>query len=199
VEFTVGELAKALLLGSATQCLPRLGTDGFVTTDILAATRTSSSEAPLPESTGATFYVAPTGSDANPGTPTAPWRTVQKALNTLTAGQVALVRQGTYTESLRMVRGGTATAPITIRNYPGERPIVNAATGQTDNVTLQLGTGAAFVRFQGLTLQGATGPSTTNVYAWGTAHDIELSNLEVRNSTRQGFFSEKTTAGIQIL
>jgi hypothetical protein len=36
---------------------------------------------------GATFYVSTTGSDSNPGTPAAPWRTIQKAFNTLTAGQ----------------------------------------------------------------------------------------------------------------
>jgi len=55
------------------------------------------------------------------------------------------------------------------------------------------------VRFQGVVLEGATGPSTANVYAWGSAHDIELSNCEDRNSQRQGFFSDDTTASIQII
>lgn len=154
--------------------------------------------APLVESAGATFYVATTGSDANAGTASAPWRTVQKALNSLTPGQTALVRAGNYTESLLATRGGSATAPITIRNYPGERPIVTAAGGKTENMTLQLGAGAAYLRIQGLTLQGATGPSTANIYAWGSAHDIELSYLEVRNSARQGLFADRTTARIQI-
>jgi hypothetical protein len=64
---------------------------------------------------------------------------------------------------------------------------------------LQLGNGAAYVRFQGLVIEGATGPSTTNVYAWGNAHDIELSSCEVTGSQRQGFFSEASTSSIQIL
>ncbi len=153
---------------------------------------------PLVESGGSTFYVATTGSDANPGTSVAPWRTVQKALNTLSAGQIALVRAGNYTESLIATRSGSATSPITLRNFPGERPIITAAGGQTDNMTLQLGTGAAYLRIQGLTLQGATGPSTANIYAWGAAHDIELSYLEVRNSARQGLFADRTTARIQV-
>ena len=59
---------------------------------------------------------------------------------------------------------------------------------------LQLGNGAAYVRLQGLTFEGATGSSTTNVYASGSAHDIELSNCEVRNSQRQGFFSDPRRA-----
>lgn len=163
------------------------------------ATGTSGALVPvaMPQSTGATFYVATTGADTNPGTAAAPWRTVQKAMNTLTAGQIALVRAGTYTERLTMTRSGTATAPITIRNYPAERPVIQAATGLTDNHVLQLA-GAGYVRIQGLTLQGASGPSSANIYAYGSAHDIELSYLEVRNSARQGYFSDRTTARIQI-
>ena len=39
--------------------------------------------AALPASTGTTFYVSASGSDANPGTLAAPWLTVQKAFDTL--------------------------------------------------------------------------------------------------------------------
>ena len=154
---------------------------------------------PLPESLGQTFYVSISGSDANPGSVSAPWRTVQKALNTLLPGQVALLRAGVYAQNLVMTRAGTALAPITIRNYPGEQPVLRPGSGASDNMPLQLGSGAAYVRFQGLVLEGASGPSTTNVYAWGSAHDIELSSCELRNSQRQGFFSEPTTSRIQLL
>jgi hypothetical protein len=96
-------------------------------------------------------------------------------------------------------RAGTASAPFTVRNYPGERAVLLPGTGQSDNMPLQMGNGAAYVRFQGLVFQGANGSSTTNIYAWGNAHDIELSNCEVTGSQRQGFFSEPTTRSIQIL
>jgi hypothetical protein len=153
----------------------------------------------LPLSTGATFYVAPDGSDGNPGTENAPWQTVQKALDTLEPGQTALVRAGTYTADLQTFRGGTPDAPITIRNYPGERPVLHAAGDAGDNITLQLGTGAAYIRLQGLTFEGASGPSTTNIYAADTAHDIEISDCEDRNSARQGFYSDSSTSHIQIV
>jgi len=154
---------------------------------------------PLPQSTGATYYVSTSGADTNPGTLSAPWRTVQKALNTLQPGQIALVRGGSYAQNLVMTRAGTAIAPITIRNYPGEQAMLGPGSGATNNMPLQLGTGAAYVRLQGLVLEGASGPSTTNVYAWGNAHDIELSQCEVRNSQRQGFFSEATTSRVHII
>jgi hypothetical protein len=42
-----------------------------------------------PVSTGPEFYVSPTGNDANSGTSSsAPWRTIQKAMNSATAGSV---------------------------------------------------------------------------------------------------------------
>jgi hypothetical protein len=120
-------------------------------------------------------------------------------MDTLQAGQLAYVRAGTYSQNLVMTRAGTALAPITIRNYPGERPLLRPGTGQANNMPLRLATGAAYVRVQGLVIEGANGSSTTNVYASGTAHDLEFSACEVRNSQRQGFFSERTTRAIQIL
>jgi hypothetical protein len=96
-------------------------------------------------------------------------------------------------------RAGTASAPFTVRNYPGERAVLLPGTGQSDNMPLQVGNGAAYVRFQGLVFQGANGSSTTNIYAWGNAHDVEFSSCEVTGSQRQGFFSEPTTRSIQII
>ena len=153
----------------------------------------------LPVSQGAAFYVSTSGSDSNPGTEASPWGTVQKALDTLQAGQIAYVRAGTYSQNLLLRRGGTATAPFTVRNYPGEQPVLQPGTGQSDNIPLQLANGAAYVRFQGLIVEGATGSSTTNVYARASAHDIELSNCELRGSQRQGFFSEASTSAVQII
>ncbi|HVL96839.1 MAG TPA: right-handed parallel beta-helix repeat-containing protein [Solirubrobacteraceae bacterium] len=187
-------------------------TDAAGNTDASPAQRTWTVAEPAPSpllggslparlalSTGTAFYVSTSGSDANPGTEAAPWRTIQKALNTLTAGQQALVRGGTYAQNLVLSRGGTASAPITIRNYPGERPVLAAGSGATNNMPLSLASGAAYVRFQGLAFAGATGTSTTNIYAYGSARDIEFSDCEVSGSQRQGFFSERTTARIHII
>ena len=140
--------------------------------------------------------MSPAGSDRNPGTKAAPWQTIGKALASLSAGQTALVRGGAYRENLVASRRGTATAPITVKAYPGERPVLRPASG---GVPLEIASGAAYLRFQGLVIEGATGSSTTNVYASGSANHIELSDCEIRNSQRQGFFSERTTRAIQIL
>lgn len=42
------------------------------------------------------FYVAVNGNDANPGTLSRPWRTIQKAANAATPGSTVYVRNGIY-------------------------------------------------------------------------------------------------------
>ena len=80
--------------------------------------------------TAATFYVAPNGSDGNPGSSSAPVRTIQRAADMALAGDTVVVRDGTYgpensvtggdasdTENSPVVlyNSGTPGAPITIR------------------------------------------------------------------------------------
>lgn len=84
--------------------------------------------APMPPSTGQEFYVSPSGSDANPGTIGAPWKTLQKAFDALQPGQIAYLRAGTYGTlcgSSSFTGAGTASAPITVQGYPGERAVLH--------------------------------------------------------------------------
>ncbi|MGH2881759.1 MAG: right-handed parallel beta-helix repeat-containing protein, partial [Solirubrobacteraceae bacterium] len=67
-----------------------------------------------------TLVDAPNGSDANPGTVTAPFQTAQKLVSSLQAGQTGCLRAGTYTESVTFRNGGTAAAPLTLTSFPGE-------------------------------------------------------------------------------
>ena len=152
---------------------------------------------PLPPSTGTTFYVSTIGSDSNPGTLTAPWRTIQKALNVLLPGQQALVRAGTYTQDLVMSRAGTASAPITVAAYPGETVVLHAASTSGDTYPIQI-TGAYF-RLQGFVIENSLGTSAANVYLWGGANHIELSGNEIRYGQDQGIFADNTTSNLQML
>jgi parallel beta-helix repeat protein len=72
-----------------------------------------------------TYYVATNGNNANSGKTTdAPFLTVQKAANVVVPGDTVLIRGGTYREGVESVRGGTAAAPVTFQNYPGETPTI---------------------------------------------------------------------------
>lgn len=84
-------------------------------------------------SVAATYYIAPGGSDSNPGTITQPWLNPSKVNNTTFApGDTIYFRAGTYDISAysasfscpaihpNAATSGTVSQPITIAAYPGE-------------------------------------------------------------------------------
>jgi hypothetical protein len=90
-------------------------------------------------------YASPFGADTAAGTQAFPYRTAQRLADSLAPGQTGCLGSGTYTDEvtgpyvLRVGRGGTPAAPITIRSAPGEHAtlhgIVYVPQG-SDNVTL---------------------------------------------------------------
>ena len=147
---------------------------------------------PLLLSRGKAFYVAPGGRDTNPGTRALPWRTIQKAADTLAPGQRVLVRAGVYRENVQLRRSGTAARPITIESYPGQRPVV-----QHERYPFEID--AAYYRIRGFVIQRARGTSSTNVYFESGAHHVELAGNEIRFSQDQGVYSEEETHHLHVL
>lgn len=136
-------------------------------------TRGSLLPAAIPASTGAVFYVSPTGSDASPGTSDQPWRTLGKAAATLTAGQTALLRAGTYPEATTITRSGTSTAPITFRGAPGETAVLTGRVKVT----------ASWVRLSGLRFVGGTAANPGDVLIYVSGGDnVEISDSELRGA-----------------
>ena len=68
---------------------------------------------------GNDYYVSPTGSDTNPGTATAPFRTFAKANSMLTPGSTLYIYAGVYNEQLRITKSGTLTDIITVQSIGG--------------------------------------------------------------------------------
>jgi parallel beta-helix repeat protein len=81
----------------------------------------------------ATYYVATTGVDTADGTQAAPWKTIQKAANTLVAGDTVYVRAGTYKEQVIPNNSGTSSGYITYSAYPGETVNVDGSNGFNGN------------------------------------------------------------------
>jgi hypothetical protein len=69
---------------------------------------------------GNTYYVSTSGSDSNPGTFSAPFRTIGKGVRTAQAGDTVMVRGGIYSEEVIFDHGGVAGSPLTVQNYAGE-------------------------------------------------------------------------------
>jgi parallel beta-helix repeat protein len=59
------------------------------------------------------YCVAPTGADSNPGSEAKPWKTIQKAADTMSPGDTVTVLAGNYaTERVGVTKSGTAESPI---------------------------------------------------------------------------------------
>ncbi|MFC3525140.1 hypothetical protein CHL76_02560 [Marinococcus halophilus] len=66
------------------------------------------------------IFVAPSGSDNQSGTIDAPYKSVQKAVDTASAGDTIYLRKGTYRENVKMNHQGEEHLPIIIRPFKDE-------------------------------------------------------------------------------
>lgn len=74
-----------------------------------------------------TYYVSTDGDDSNPGTLDQPWGTVQKAADTLAAGDTVYIRGGVYRERVAPKRSGEPGRYITYASYPGETVVLDGS------------------------------------------------------------------------
>ena len=95
------------------RCLPRLLCTFLVLSGVLHA---------------AERFVSPSGSNGNPGTEAQPWLTLTFSVSQLSAGDTLFARSGVYGERLILTgKSGAPGLPITVRNYPGEAPVIDGA------------------------------------------------------------------------
>lgn len=144
----------------------------------------------LPSRSGVTYYVSTSGNDNNAGTLAAPWRTIQKAANTVHAGDTVQVMGGTYNEVVTMkTSGNAASGYITFMNYPGQSPIVDGtglavgSSGQTGLFSLE-GT-FSYIVIQGFEIRNYSSSSRGKVPVGidfeGAGSNIEILNNHIHN------------------
>ncbi len=101
--------------------MPCLRTVNGVLFAIALALAVASPSAHAAVDAGCDRVAAPSGSDLAAGTSAQPFRTVAALTSSLTQGQTGCLRAGRYVESLNVTRGGSATAPVRLQSFPGER------------------------------------------------------------------------------
>ncbi|MBI5639145.1 MAG: right-handed parallel beta-helix repeat-containing protein, partial [Nitrospirae bacterium] len=121
---------------------------------------------------GIIFFVAKNGSDSNAGTESEPWLTIQKAADTVVAGNAVYIRTGTYHERVIPQNSGSSGSQIVYAAYPG------------DTVTID-GTGISVPEDEGL------------FYIHGKSR-ITVSGLRVVNSAQAGIYADAFSGNIAI-
>jgi hypothetical protein len=111
------------------------------------------------------IVMSPSGSDRNPCTPAAPCRTLRRASSLLTPGRTLYARGGMYPAAAGndsndwLAANGTAVAPVTFRNYPGETPVFDGGATGCSSACADDGSGeflivrGSYQVFHGLTVQ----------------------------------------------
>jgi len=92
----------------------------FVCLLLLASNGGAGAPAVRQSASGAVYYVAPNGNDANPGTEARPWRTIGKAAAMLVAGDTVYIKAGVYRERVVPLNSGSVGSDITYAAYPGD-------------------------------------------------------------------------------
>ena len=137
-------------------------------------------------SAGTVYYVAVSGSDENPGTPEAPWKTLSRAAGAVAPGDAVLVRGGVYYERLVLQTSGMDGAPITFSACPGETPVLSGESlsfgwDDTQNAIVVL-QNVAFIRIEGFSIENYVSYDErmpSGVFVSGSGSGIEIVNCSV--------------------
>ena len=79
-------------------------------------------------SSGRSWFIAPTGDDTTgDGTDAKPFKTIQKGVDSASAGDTILVKAGTYTEKVTVSKSGTQDNYITIKNFGSDKLLIDAS------------------------------------------------------------------------
>jgi hypothetical protein len=129
----------------------------------------------------ATYYVSISGTDSNPGSLSQPWRTIQKAANSLAPGDTALVMSGTYNERVSInVSGSAGAGVITLEAYPGANPVIDGSglTAPKYESALIFISGQAYILIQGFEIRNyitsEKNAVPAGIYVDGPSHDISI-------------------------
>jgi len=144
----------------------------------------------LPASSGDTYYVSPSGNNANAGTSDSPWATPGYASRQLKPGDTLIILPGTYSLSIYdddiiLPPAGTESAWITIKGQDGTPPKLEGSENLVCAIDIS---NSSYIRFQNLEITSASGKVIRDGIA-GMEHDINgviLENLYIHHINEFG-------------
>ncbi len=104
-----------------------------------------------------TYYVSTSGDDANSGEEAQPWASIQKAANTLLAGDTVFIKAGTYHERVVVQNSGTAGNDVVFSNYQNDEVVIDGtgiSWGGSWNGLFDI-SGKSYIQIRGLNVVNA--------------------------------------------
>ena len=158
-------LVTGVAAGTATITATSEGKSGSATITVSSATQQHSGR-----------FVTPTGTSSGDGTMAKPWdlaTALAGAGGKILPGDTVWLRGGTYAGSFTSSLKGTATAPIVVRQYPGERATLDG----TSSTSITLNVDGQWTIYWGFEIKN----TITTRYSSGLA--ARPSGVYVRNAT----------------
>jgi len=140
----------------------------------------------------ATYYAATNGNDSADGSISTPWRTVKKAVETISAGDTVQLRSGSFVETTwpPTWTSGSAGNPKILMSYPGETAILMQSNNSSTTALIRLSDVSYWV-FRNLILDNSlaltndAGSDVVKLTAGAVGSSLNVfSNCVVRNSIR---------------
>ncbi|BAU92790.1 hemolysin-type calcium-binding protein [Methylorubrum populi] len=127
-----------------------------------------------------TFYVSPTGSDAQSGTLESPFASLEYAHSRAQPGDTILLRGGVYTplSGIDLTSDGTSGKPIVVASYPGEHAVLDGSRLPQGEYVLNM-QDASWNHLVGIEIRN--GPEG-GLIMQGNSHDNIIERLDVHHN-----------------
>ncbi len=136
------------------------------------------------------IYVSVQGNDNNNGTIDSPWRTIQKGIGVLKAGDTLFVREGVYAEAVNIgtYNSGNENAPVVVKAYPGESPVIDGKGELPSSDWAALLTlSGNYIHVSGFEVRNTNSKNNMGVLISGQHNTV--SHLNVHHSDTAGIFA----------
>ncbi|MDQ2681963.1 MAG: right-handed parallel beta-helix repeat-containing protein [Chloroflexota bacterium] len=130
-----------------------------------------------------TFYVSTSGSDSTgTGSQSKPWKTIQKAADTIGPGSTVLVQPGTYRDGVYISIEATASAPVVFRGN-GAGVVIDADGVDRDAVYIE---SSSYVTWENIRVQDAPRAGLRI----SASHHVTVRDSVFANNQRWGIFTD---------
>src|SRR5690242_7491230 len=133
-----------------------------------------------------TYYVSGSGSDSNKGSMDDPFQSINTALNHAVPGDTVMVRGGVYYEKLVFPKSGLSDKEITLKAYPGERPVIDGSNiNVSGSLALVTISDARYISLEGFDIcnliTAAAYADPEGIVISGNSHDITIRDCHIYN------------------
>ncbi len=145
----------------------------------------------------ATYYVDPAGKDSNSGSQSSPFKTIQKAADSVRPGDTVLVNPGVYSSTrwtiVDLYKGGTSSQWVTFKSrLKGQAKLANSPSARYG---FSFEPDAHYIRIQDFDMSGM---ATVGVAVWSPNHDIVISGNHFHNIGRVCTDTQYGSGGLYI-